>query len=227
MWFLYLLADTWLEGCLLLPSMLFVRWLVAKWRAQAWLTHSRKHWCLFWGCFELVKTFALREPNYFAEFPYFGYLGWANMATWHLTRSYPLWVRFQIALSLKAIAESAIACGLAATAWWAYRLFIQGTARRHRTVVVETYGIGLLLSICMIGIANDIERWRPPTCADCFQPHGVPFTFFHEGGFGGGEGFVWKGIVGDSIVILVLGMIIGLIWTRLAERRSRLRVSPL
>jgi hypothetical protein len=67
----------------------------------------------------------------------------------------------------------------------------------------------LLLSACLWGIANNVHSWRPVTCCDCFWPHGIPFTFYHEGGFAGGEGYVWRGVIGDALVVILFGAILG------------------
>jgi len=54
--------------------------------------------------------------------------------------------------------------------------------------------------------------------SDCFAPHGIPFTFFHEGGYAGGAGFVWTGVLENSIVVLVVSLFSGLVWNRLAAQ---------
>ncbi len=114
--------------------------------------------------------------------------------------------------SLKAASEAAIDAGLAAIAWWAHGFLTREVATQRRT---ERYGISLLLVTCGLGIANNSYFWRS-RCSDCFAPHGIPFTFFHEGGFAGGEGFVWTGVLENFVVVLIVALVSGLVWNRLA-----------
>jgi hypothetical protein len=53
-------------------------------------------------------------------------------------------------------------------------------------------------SLVLVNIANFL---RPVSCADCFFPYGVPFTLFRGGGFAGGGGIVWLGLVADAALI--------------------------
>jgi len=67
--------------------------------------------------------------------------------------------------------------------------------------------------VVAINIANLL---RLVSCADCFFPYGLPFTFFSEGGYGGGGGFVWHGIAGDAAVIFAFASLCTLLWNRIA-----------
>jgi hypothetical protein len=102
--------------------------------------------------------------------------------------------------------EMAIDCGLAATVWWIY-----GVLTRERTAQskVEKHAICALLSTCVFGIANSPHFWRED-CFDCFARHGVPLFYFHEGGFAGGAGFVWTGVVGNTVVVLFVALLLAL-----------------
>jgi hypothetical protein len=188
------------------------------------LTRSKGRWLFVWACFGFVTTTVvsallwMKEP----ELPPFDSLGWAWMVVssvlyvFHIHTGYAA-VEFLLGLGLKATGEAAIDCGLAAVAWWTYSVL----AREVKTqTTIEKYGTCLLFSACLFGIANNSYFWRSP-CADCFAPHGVPFTFFHEGGFAGGEGFVWTGILGNSVVVLVLALVLGLLWSKSGQRTSR------
>ena len=121
---------------------------------------------------------------------------------------------FALGLSLKAVTEVAIDAGLAAIAWWAYGFLSLDAATQRRT---GRYGICLLLVTCGLGIANNSYFWRSG-CSDCFAPHGIPFTFFHEGGFTGGEGFVWTGVLENITLALAVSLVSGLAWNRHAEQ---------
>jgi hypothetical protein len=66
--------------------------------------------------------------------------------------------------------------------------------------------IGISVSACVFAAVNYVHLRRPVTCYDCFFPYGFPFTFFREGGFGGGGGIVWGGMAGDLLIVLGVGM---------------------
>jgi hypothetical protein len=66
--------------------------------------------------------------------------------------------------------------------------------------------VGLSVSLCLFSAVNFVHNPTSTWCADCFRPHGVPFTYFREGGFAGGGGFVWPGVMGDSLVAIAFGM---------------------
>jgi len=68
--------------------------------------------------------------------------------------------------------------------------------------------------LVVVNIANFL---RPVWCADCFFPYGLPFTFFTDGGFAGGGGFVWLGLVGDAALIPVLATVCTLLWNQIAR----------
>ena len=214
MWTLYLLMDTWFSGSLILPFMLFVRWSGTKWRRLQWLTGTRKRWLLFWGFYGFVKVIILAAVRWFLYFPEFSGsdslhgLVWLTLNALHI-KIEPLSIEFLVGPSLRAVVESATDCGLAAIAWWVYSLLTREEGRLRRNVAIERFGISLLLSTCALGIANSFHFSRLGTCADCFRPDGIPFTFFHEGGFAGGAGFVWRGAIGDFLVLLVLGIVLG------------------
>jgi hypothetical protein len=76
---------------------------------------------------------------------------------------------------------------------------------------------GLFGSACIFVVMN-IHYWRPASCADCGFPHGLPFTFFREGGFAGGGGIVWIGMAGDVLVLLAFGLAAAWILTELNRK---------
>lgn len=220
MWALYLLLHIWLSGSLLLPLMLLVRWGGTKWRGLHWLTGSKKRWLSTWGWYGLVKTIALAAlllVRLFPAYP-FDFLGWADRAVWSVLNALHIYngfilIDFLLGLSLKAISEGAMVCGFAAVVWWVYSWFTGEAGAHRRKVIIERYGICLLLSACVLGIANEVYSFlRPGTSSDFSSPHGIPFTYFHEGGFAGGEGFVYSGVIGNTLVILLFGATLGWVW---------------
>ena len=234
MWLLrpafYLLSHVWLSGSVVLPCMLLLRWGAAKWKGLCFLARSKGRWLFVWAFFGVVTTTVIsallwmKDP----ELPPFDFLGWAWMAVWnvlyicHIHTGYVA-VDFLIGLGLKAAGEGAINWGLAAVAWWTYSVLALEAKTRTTT---EKYTICVLFSACLFGIANNSYFWRS-SCADCFAHHGVPFTFFHEGGLAGGDGFVWSGVIGNSIVVLVLALALGLLWSRFGQGASRKNYSNL
>jgi hypothetical protein len=220
---MYLASHIWLSGSVLLPCMLIVRWGAARWRGLHHLTRSKKRWLLIWGCYGLVEVLAIGAALLWSshfEFIPFDSLGWAGMVVWSVLDALHihigLIVEFALGLALKAIGEAAIDCGLAAIAWWSYEVLTRNPAIHKR---IERYGLCMLFSTCVLGVANNSYFWRSQ-CADCFAPHGVPFLFFHEGGFAGGEGFIWKGVIGNSFVVLALASVLSLVWSSVPPRRS-------
>lgn len=83
------------------------------------------------------------------------------------------------------------------------------------------YTFAFALASLTFLVANTIHLLRPITCFDCFFPYGVPFTFYHDGGYGGGAGFAWTGLAADAVCVLVVALIIGRIWETLAGRRKK------
>src|SRR5579863_9143086 len=235
MWTLYLMLHAWLSGSFLLPVVLLILWAGSKWRRLDWLTGNRKRWLLVWGCYGFVNaiTFpAIFWAKYSLEFGApLDSLGWASEAAWsslnalHI-RDATFLIAFLLGLVLKAIIEPAIDCGLAAIVWWIHSLLSRETRLHRRIATIERYGASLLLSACAFGIANRFHFAREGTCWDCFRPDGIPFALFQEGGMAGGEGFVWRGVIADSLVVLLVGVVLGLVWNKLALRYSNLPVSP-
>jgi hypothetical protein len=163
--------------------------------------------------------------RYSPEYIPFDLLTWTGSAAWSALYAFhiridSLSIEYLLVASLSAIAEAAIHCGLAAIAWWVFEWATHETSTPRGRAATQRYGVALLFSACLVGIANNLHFWRPVTCFDCFRPHGVPFTFFHEGGFAGGEGFVWSGVIGDSLVVFLFALVLGWVWNWLSQKRS-------
>src|ERR1700722_18063296 len=82
------------------------------------------------------------------------------------------------------------------------------TRRRFQWCVIAAASI-----LVAVNIANFL---RPAWCSDCFFPYGLPFTFFTDGGFAGGGGFVWHGLVGDVALIPAAATLFTLLWNQIA-----------
>jgi hypothetical protein len=106
-----------------------------------------------------------------------------------------------------AILLALIAAGLVATEV-AGNIGGDTTRRRFQWCVIAAASI-----LVVVNIASFL---RPVWCADCFFPYGLPFTLFTEGGFAGGGGVVWLGLVADAALIPALATICTLLWSRIA-----------
>jgi hypothetical protein len=82
------------------------------------------------------------------------------------------------------------------------------TRRRFQWCVIAAASI--------LVVVNTASFLRPVWCDDCFFPYGLPFTLFTEGGYAGGAGFVWIGLVADTALIPAFAAICTLLWNQLA-----------
>ena len=93
--------------------------------------------------------------------------------------------------------------------------------RRTSNSAAHAYATALAATGLVFVVANTVHFLRHVTCADCFFPYGLPFTLYHDGGFAGGEGFVWGGLAADIACVVGVGLLVGGIW----ELAARPRVS--
>lgn len=220
-WTLSLLSHLWLLGSLVLPCMLLLRWGGAKWRGLSWLTRNRKRWISVWASFAFYKVIAYGAFGWVR-----GYYdaGWAGGLVWLALRAViphtPLLTSaFWVEVSLIALQDAAIYCGFAATVWWAFEWKAHKALERLGWTPTEGYCAALILSAWLMGIANIVYSWRPRTFCDADWPSGIPFTYYHANGWGY-AGFVWKGAIGDALVILLLGGILGRVWNWFSRKHS-------
>lgn len=155
----------------------------------------------------------------------FHYLGWEGSLAWtaitalHIQRGDFL-AAFLFGFSLMAIVNTAMYCGFAAVVWSVFSLFARGAGTRRRIGAKDRYGLSVLLAACALGVANNLQFMHGETCSDCVERYGTPFTLLLEGGFIGIRRYVWSGLIGDAFVVLVVGLVIGLVWNKLAVRYS-------
>jgi len=112
------------------------------------------------------------------------------------------WLSVCSAIMLALIAAGILAIEAAG------RLGGETTRKRFQQCVITAASI-----LVLVNIANFL---RPVWCADCFFPYGLPFTLFTEGGFAGGGGIVWPGLVADAALIPALAALCTLVWNRIA-----------
>jgi hypothetical protein len=225
-WTLGLLFHLWLTGSLVLPVMLIVRWCGTKWGQVRWLTGSPKRWILICGGYAFFRVVAIAAHEWlkYSTFPGLDFLGWSGVAALiampaFLARMIPGSVAYWFVVAISAPLEGLMYCGFAAVAWWTFRWSEHGALWQAGKGAIKRRYFAFLVSTCLWGIANNVHSWRPATCADCFWPHGIPFTFYHEGGFAGGDGYVWTGVVGDAFVVFLCGAILGWAWNRFSPKR--------
>jgi hypothetical protein len=82
----------------------------------------------------------------------------------------------------------------------------------------STYGISTaIVFITFLTINVFTPQWP---CQDCFNPHGVPFAYHHDGGFAGGAAWVWTGMLKDAGLVVGLGVIFGFVCSKLGKQMS-------
>ena len=84
--------------------------------------------------------------------------------------------------------------------------------------MTRKYVISLGLAAGLFLLLNSLQK---TTCSDCFFRQGLPFAYFNEGGYVGGGGYIWLGVVGNFLVVVVTGISLGWMWTRIAGRIPR------
>jgi hypothetical protein len=207
--------------------MLIVLWVLRKWSI---LRERKRLWLAIWGGIGLAKTaatgFLMIRNGYYDAGPLFGPHHWTQYLFRVTSGPESLRTAWLLEMLVAAITEATIACGLAALSW---RLFqrLSGKGLSHRGLVTgERFAICFLLSICSFGVANDLNLWRRETCSDCFFPYTLPFTFFHLGGFAGGEWFVWRGLGGDVLLMFAAGFALGWARTSISTRKASAPATP-
>ena len=184
-----LAVHLWLLGSVLLPLMLLLRWCGAHWSVLRWLTCSTNRWNLIWRWYGFLKVFALAIPAWL-KYSYLGgldFLGWSGGAAVYAL--YALHIRipwlaiyYWLIVLLSAMTDGLTYFGFAAFSWRVFNRAAETTSGRPPNSTVKNYGAALLVSACLWGVANNLHARRMQTCSDCFWPHGIPFTFYHEGG---------------------------------------------
>jgi hypothetical protein len=108
---------------------------------------------------------------------------------------------------------SAIILGLIATGL----MTIEVAGKVGGDAMQKRYQWSMIGGASVLVAANTVHFLRPVDCADCFFPYGLPFTLFTEGGYGGGGGLVWAGIIANAVLIPAFAIICTLLWNRLAK----------
>lgn len=78
------------------------------------------------------------------------------------------------------------------------------------TLVFST-GIFFLLSLLFM-----------PHCSDCIRPHGWPFPYYRDGGFGDGACWIWGGMLGDALFVLTSATLLWAAWNAAIGRSGQM-----
>ena len=127
-----------------------------------------------------------------------------DQTLWHIKTGY---IFFPVAVGCNALFW--IAC------WAVWRIIRRDTP----TGVLYRYGVALVATSLLFVVANTAHFLRRVTCYDCFFPYGVPFTFYQAGGYGGGAGFVLRGLAADTATVIVSAVLLGGFWQWIAAKR--------
>lgn len=134
-----------------------------------------------------------------------------TLSAWRFPREFWPWVHgiFRVSWSSEcsAILLALIGAGLVAIEV-AGKLGGDTAQKRFQWCVIAAASI-----LVAVNIANFL---RPVWCDDCFFPCGLPFTLFTDGGYAGGGGFVWLGLVADAALIPAFAAICTLVWNQIA-----------
>ncbi|HET9400505.1 MAG TPA: hypothetical protein VFO34_06110 [Candidatus Acidoferrales bacterium] len=136
-------------------------------------------------------------------------LAYVVLQAFHIRR---VFAEFMLSLLIRIVGETVIGVAIAALVWWVFTLCDQPVDKQSIRASTQRYAISFFASAWVLGVANWVALLRPISCADCFAPHGIPFTYFHEGGMAGGGGFVWSGVAAEVFLVVAMGTLIGWIW---------------
>ena|SRR5215468_8733493 len=81
----------------------------------------------------------------------------------------------------------------------------------------------LVSAMALVVLFKFISEKTAPQCADCFGHYGFPFAYYNEGGFAGGAGVIWTGLIGDVVAVVVGALLITKAWDLLSHRALRTR----
>jgi hypothetical protein len=88
----------------------------------------------------------------------------------------------------------------------------------------KAFLIGLAFGVALFVAANVYSYLRVvPPCCDFFGPFGVPFEMGGYGGFAGQTYILWRGVLANASVALLVGVILGWACRRWFLSRSRLK----
>jgi len=74
-----------------------------------------------------------------------------------------------------------------------------------------------LLSFALLAVGAYIRH--PRECADCFEPHGFPFTYRQDGGLRGGAAFYPHWLAANLLVLALLTAFTAWVWSRKATAK--------
>jgi hypothetical protein len=78
-----------------------------------------------------------------------------------------------------------------------------------------------LSAMVLVVLLKIISEEARPKCWDCSAHYGFPFAYYGDGGFAGGAGVIWPGLLGDFAIVIVGAALIVQAWEFLTHSRSR------
>jgi hypothetical protein len=112
----------------------------------------------------------------------------------------------------------AVACN--ALLWVTCSAVWRVLGRDRHEGVSSRYAIAFAATGLLFAVANTAHFLRRVTCYDCFFPYGLPFTFYRDGGEGGGGGLESRGLAADAAVVMVVAALLGGLWPRATQAHA-------
>jgi len=135
-----------------------------------------------------------------------------NNFGWRLPREFWSWLHriFRVwwFSECSAIILAFIAAGL---------VTIEVAGRIGGDVTRKRFQWSTIVAASILVAINIAHFLRPAWCSDCFFPYGMPFTLYTDGGYAGGAGFVWTGLIADAALIPAFATICTLVRSRIAK----------
>jgi len=217
---LYLAFYLWRSAAAIVTVMLALLWCTSKVRILSWLGASRKRWLWLWSLFGLLIVLVIvSAAQAISDDDSELFIRLSEWSPLHFYRPDRIGIAvLALAVSIKLSVKF---LALAAISWWFFR-WVSTTLRTHeKTSTRQRLGMSMFFSAYVFSFLNDLIFRRTVTSSDFSSPCGVPFTFYHEGGFAGGTGFVWEGVLEDSLVVLAFGIVLAFLWKWVSRHQER------
>jgi len=78
----------------------------------------------------------------------------------------------------------------------------------------------LLSAMVLIAVFKGMSEMTAPQCWDCFAHYGFPFAYYNMGGFAGGAGIIWPGLLGDLVIVILGAIVMVAVWEFVSRRVS-------
>jgi hypothetical protein len=91
----------------------------------------------------------------------------------------------------------------------------------------QAFWLGLLSSFLVFGWANynSYTKMYEGSCDDCFVYFGFPFDLYQGGGYAGGQGMLWLGLMANISIALLTGICFGWLLKLFLQRGTATRAA--